>query len=393
MTRIVLLAAVILAAIPGHAVSQPFQPEDDSREVHLTNTSLPSDDQVQKAGQETVEGKVALEKRLKQKGIESIIKDMQQTRSELRAQIETQRQLVIKLEKDIARIIDYMEEQRRSQSASADRNSVTSPEIRQTTDSANVSATISEKIEPDPEEGWIRNEATGETISLQHGKVSIADRGGRPIDRPTEMLTTTGVDTPGAPLQVGNLDVTFSPRVSRQVKMAFLHYPAAPAEPVRQNGLYTGTTNQKVPGATPAPQLAVAARTNNRGEVPKIKVRNPSPPHSTSSANNHRYSRPLEPVHITKAGSGKRKLHPAIISNQAVPFAKGIPEAIGQWHNQSKAEKITGFNLKLKPAKTEPAVKAKEKVAILKLHEGNGIPEIGNNSKGEGPSVLYSLEG
>lgn len=393
MTRIVLLAAIILSAIPVHAESQPYQPADDSREVHLTNTTLPSDDQVQKAGQETIEGKVALEKRLKQKGIESIIKDMQQTRSELKAQIETQRQLVIKLEKDIAKIIDYMEEESRSQSASEDRNPVPSPEIRQTTDSANVSATISEKIESDPEEGWIRNEATGDTISLRHGMVSIADRGGRPIDRPKEMLTATRVDPPDAPLQVGNLDVTFSPRVSRQVKMAFLHYPTAPAEPVRQNELYTGTTNQKFPGATPAPQLAMVARTNDRGEVPKIKVRNPSPPHSTSSANNHRYSRSLEPVRITKAGSGKQKLHPAIASNQAIPFAKGMPDAIGQWHNQRKAEKITGFNLKPNPAKTEPAVKAKEKVVILKLHEGNGIPEIGNKSKGGGPSVLYSLEG
>jgi len=82
-----------------------------------------------------------------------------------------------------------------------------------------------------PGSGWIRNEQTGEVVSIDgSGNVSMRDRDGNPIQRTTGRLGSVPPEqaNPDGVQRVGNMDVTFAPETTAAQKQAFLTDPVKP---------------------------------------------------------------------------------------------------------------------------------------------------------------------
>jgi len=332
-------------------------------------------------------------KRFNRDEIASIIKNLHQTRSELKAQIESQRRQVMQLEEDIAKIIAFLEEENRPRSASESNRPVKSPEMHQVDDPADSRPEISENNGTDQGIGWIRNERTGDTISLRHGKVTIADKGGKLIDRPAVMLTSTRVHTPDAPLRVGNLDVTFSPRVSQQVKMAFLQYPTAPTTHIQRNELYANIPKDMSSGVTPPPKKEGLVRLEGVGGVCQIRTRNHAVAAIDSPMNHQKPTRLREPGDVAEVGTGEQNSRLLTERNRTIPVGNGIQAGFSKGQYGMRTEKATGFNLRREAAEKEPDVPSKKKVAFLMLQEEYIDPGTSNHRKLEIASMLYSLGG
>lgn len=393
MTRIVLLAAMVLATLPVRAEAEIFKRADDSRQVHLSNSALPTAGDCRQVGDEAIENKAALNKRLSRDEITSIITNLHRTRSELQAQIESQRRQVLQLEEDIAKIIAYLEGENRPQSTSESSHPVKSPEMHPANDSADSKLKISENNVTDQGKGWIRNERTGDTISLRHGKVTMADRGGKLIDRPAVMLTSTRVHTPDAPLRVGNLDVSFSPRVSKQVKMAFLQYPTTPMTHIQRNELYANIPKDSSSGVSPPPKKEGPVKLEGIGGVRQIRTRHHAVATVDSPMNHQKPTRSMESGDVTEVGTGGQNSRLLTERNRTIPVGNGIQAGIGKGHNGMRPEEATGFNLRRKAAEKEPDVPSKKKVAFLMLQDEYIDPRTSNQRKIEIASMLYSLGG
>ena len=355
MTRFVLLTAIILSTVPLRAESQICKRTDDSGKVYSTVTAQRSDAQSVESKHGAIEGDDILKAGFQREEIESIIENMQQTRKELIDQIENQRQLIMQMDQDLARIVAYMKESR-PQLPTESRQPSEAPEIESESDIASLKAKpVAGKV-IGIGEGWIRNEATGDTISLRHGKVKIADRSGKPIGRPTEMLTKNpGAQPSGAPLQVGNMDVTFDPSASQQTRKAFLQQPIAPKAQVKLYDAYANTSTGRFFGRTPLPEKEVAVEVNGFGDVLNEKAGSRSKILDDGMASDRKPSRYIKLADLTEMRRGERRLVLKSERNRIPQVGDEIQARTGKNQQRINAENIARTNIERETAIREYA--------------------------------------
>lgn len=350
MTRFVLLTAIILSTIPLRAESQICKRTDDSRKVYATHRAQQSDAQSVEGKHGVVAGVDSLKAGFQREEIESIIENMQQTRKELINQIENQRQLIMQMDQDLARIIDYMQEGRPQLPAESNQPS-DAPEMKPESGIASLKAKPAARKTIGVGEGWIRNEATGDTISLRQGKVSIANRSGKPIGRLTEMLThNPGAQPSGAPVQVGNMDVTFDPSASQQTRKAFLQQPIAPKAQVKLYEAYANTPRGRFFGGTPLPEKEVAVEAISFGNVLDKKAKSHPMIINDGIVSDRKSTRHIKVLNVTEVRRGERRLALKSERNLIPQVGNEIQARTGKDQQRAGAENIAGINIERESA-------------------------------------------
>lgn len=195
-----------------------------------------------------------------------------------------------------------------------------------------------------------------------------------------------------ATVQVGNLDVTFSPNVSWRVQMAFLQYPTPPAKAVQRSQSYAIATGARPLGAPPTPNNEPAVGYNKSDEARMKRGR-----HQATAANDasvsHRGPTLRALIDDVEAGPGLQNSTLLTARNRPIPVGIGLPAAAGKNRNGISTRKATGFNLRREAAKGESLAAPKEKVAVLRLQEKDIGPKTSNQRRIEIASMPFPLGG